>query len=904
MSCASATLYAQWTPDTLTVDYHPNGGSGAPAAQTVTCASGSVTLSSTAPTLTDYTFAGWNTELGGGGTAYAAGASVSCEGLNSANLTLYAQWLGTIVYDANGGSGDPADETCTPGSTPTLSSTIPTRPGHTFTGWNTEAGGGGTGYASGASVSCVGLTLYAQWSADPVYTVTFNANGGTGAPAALECWAGSVTLPSTVPTRPGYTFAGWSVAVNGSDTVSMAVTGITMEGPSQYQSGTIVSYGSWISLNEQLSAGQRLVFDKDFFADLLEEFPNMDSIKIGIKDPATWSNTAIYYSGAFVNDQFVNIVRYPTGNRIARHYTQNSYTGLEDVILNAQDYEVFFELTSDGNNIRYGQRRGGAGTNATRDHDIRITQYSDWNTNNKAETGDQGYGFTAVDAVMLIDVGSNGQLDTANIDWTGIELAASPGASVSCDDLTLYAQWSQNPVHTVTYQPMGGTGEPADQTCTSGLTVTLSTTVPTRTGYTFLGWTSDADSHSTVHAAGSTLPCADMTLNAQWAPGSSFTVTYEPNGGTGDPADQTCTSTTVTLSSTVPTRAGYTFAGWNTQADSNGTVHAAGSTVSCADVTLYAQWTQLEPGTTWACTVDTSDGYTAGVAYVSTESNGTLSLYRAARGTSTGPWELSLVQTYAFESTSTANAMMMDSNGTLYVHLFPRDTGGATKRLRLNTDGTTTEIATFTGADVINMGAFDGTRFVGGSDGDGSAWFSTNSPTSDGYNPGFFGTPSVVVKDLTVVPSGNGGTVSTSYAGWVAGLSIDQTMLLINPADGQFVTLAAGSLGGPAITTTQNFGAAFTMGDKMFFVNNDGQMVSYGPSGLAQENVTNDGYLPMTVSSDVDAASCFGVTDLVLTPDELTYDNSNGSSSAPDPQDCVGGSWTITSTTPTKNGND
>ena len=48
--------------------------------------------------------------------------------------------------------------------------------------------------------------------------VTFNANGGTGAPSTVECWSGSVTLPSTAPTRSGYTFAGWNTAANGSGT--------------------------------------------------------------------------------------------------------------------------------------------------------------------------------------------------------------------------------------------------------------------------------------------------------------------------------------------------------------------------------------------------------------------------------------------------------------------------------------------------------------------------------------------------------------------------------------------------------------------------------------------------------------------------------------------------------------
>ena len=100
------------------VTFNANGGTGAPS--TVECWSGSVTLPSTAPTRSGYTFAGWNTAANGSGTNYAAGASVSC-----ADVTLYAQWTqntSTIAYDATGGSGDPSDQTCTSGNV-TLSST-------------------------------------------------------------------------------------------------------------------------------------------------------------------------------------------------------------------------------------------------------------------------------------------------------------------------------------------------------------------------------------------------------------------------------------------------------------------------------------------------------------------------------------------------------------------------------------------------------------------------------------------------------------------------------------------------------------------------------------------------------------------------------------------------------------
>ena len=71
-----------------------------------------------------------------------------------------------------------------------------------------------------------------------------------------------------------------------------------------------------------------------------------------------------------------------------------------------------------------------------------------------------------------------------------------------------------------------------------------------------------------------------------------FTVSYNANGGNGAPsAQEKRYDITLTLSSTVPTRTGYTFAGWATSAD-GAVAYAAGATYSAnADVTLYAQWT-------------------------------------------------------------------------------------------------------------------------------------------------------------------------------------------------------------------------------------------------------------------------------------------------------------------------
>jgi uncharacterized protein (TIGR02145 family)/uncharacterized repeat protein (TIGR02543 family) len=116
-----------------------------------------------------YTFAGWNTTTGGGGTDYAAGASYTAD----ANVTLYAKWTSlptyTVTYDGNGSTGGsvPPAQTKTQGVALTLASNTGSlvKSGYTFAGWNTTTGGSGTDYAAGASYTAdANMTLYAKWT--------------------------------------------------------------------------------------------------------------------------------------------------------------------------------------------------------------------------------------------------------------------------------------------------------------------------------------------------------------------------------------------------------------------------------------------------------------------------------------------------------------------------------------------------------------------------------------------------------------------------------------------------------------------------------------------------------------------------------------------------------------------
>ena len=211
----------------FTVSFDANGGEGALDPVTVN-AEDEYTAPECAFTAPDgQEFDCWTNA--DGTETYPAGTSL---GLLAGDTTLYAKWKDvepapvthfTVSFDANGGTGEmsPADvdadaEYTVPGSAFTAPA------GKVFDSWNTAADGTGTKYMpQDAPAIHENMTLFAQWVAAPTTkcTVTFDANGGTGAMDVLTADLGTtVTLPASTFTRDGYVFAGWNTAADGTGT--------------------------------------------------------------------------------------------------------------------------------------------------------------------------------------------------------------------------------------------------------------------------------------------------------------------------------------------------------------------------------------------------------------------------------------------------------------------------------------------------------------------------------------------------------------------------------------------------------------------------------------------------------------------------------------------------------------
>ena len=243
------TYYAQWkkTAESIrvTIAYHANGGTGAPASHTAAMNGDTAVyrLSATVPVRSGYKFTGWRLDNDNGYDLDRPGQSIAIQVSESGTLTYYAQWEKiaeaenvrvVIGYNANGGTGAPASHEAAVSDGIAqfwLSSEEPEREGYTFKGWLYENKSGGQLLNPGQTVQMdvtgsKTATFYAQWEkaaeAESMrVVVAYNANGGTGAPdsheAVIRDGIAEFRLSFEKPEREGYTFKGW-LYENKSDT--------------------------------------------------------------------------------------------------------------------------------------------------------------------------------------------------------------------------------------------------------------------------------------------------------------------------------------------------------------------------------------------------------------------------------------------------------------------------------------------------------------------------------------------------------------------------------------------------------------------------------------------------------------------------------------------------------------
>lgn len=404
-------------------------------------------------------------------------------------------------------------------------------------------------------------------------TTTFNSNYGTATTSTQSITtAGNVALTTNSFTRPGYTFAGWNTAANGSGTA--------------YTNGQAVTFTANTTLYAQWSTTSQTV---------------TYALNGGTGTAPTQANTATTATFTVAAGTGLSKTGYTFGgwnDGTANYAAGDTYTmGASNVTLTAVWTANTYVVT-----YSYNQATGGYSTASS--------SFTTAGTTITLPTPTRtGYTFSGWydDSVFTNLIGLAG----ASYSPTGATTA-----------ITLYAKWAVA-VSSISYDANGGTGSAAATSGNTLATVTIGNgTGITRGGYTLVGWNTAANMSGTEYLPGGTLvmPAGGITLYADWN-ANSYTVNYNTGGGSSVASGSYVTAGSITLPS-APTYAGYTFNGWFAASSGGSALGSTYSPSGYGNITIYAQWTanaqtisyNANNGTGSIADVGTTTGASVGLA--------------------------------------------------------------------------------------------------------------------------------------------------------------------------------------------------------------------------------------------------------------------------------------------------
>lgn len=591
------------------ITYDVNGATGnAPSAFTSPGTSTTLPLG-TGLSKSGYTFGGWSTT--------SSGSAVSSTYSSTISRTLYAVWTANqyvITYLANNGTGTQTAGSYTTGATATTlpATTTFTRTGYTFGGWATSATSTTpvTSYSTSANV-----TFYAIWI-HGTYTVTYNANGGSGTMAAQTSNA-TANLNANTFTYTDRVFNGWNTSADGTGTAySNSVSYPFLANITLYaQWGNVITFSS-----QGATSGTPSQTSQSWSSGAI----NLPQVGTMVKAGYTfggWSNGTTTYAGGASYTPTGGITLNPVWTANSYTISFNSNSASSGNVPANQTWTAGTTARTLSGNIgspvlaKSGYTFGGWATSASSTNAVTTyssfanqTFYAIWtpisytityalNGGTSAlptQANRQIYNTFALAATPTkADYYFAGWSDSATA-TTYAALATYSITATSPSAITLTAQWI--PTYTLNYVLNGSTSAVTGEgTYNSGTVVTL-TAAPTRTGYTFNNW---LDSSNVTHAAGSSFTVLqNSVLQAQWT-AVLYPVTYALNGASGTLPLQSslAMNSPFVISSTEPVRAGYAFGGWS---DST-SVYPAGSTyvIGTSSVTLTAQWSAIPYSVTY-----------------------------------------------------------------------------------------------------------------------------------------------------------------------------------------------------------------------------------------------------------------------------------------------------------------
>ena len=502
-----------------------------------------------------YTWSGWNTKAGGSGTGYTDKQAVrNLTSENNGSVTLYAQWTPIayrIQFDKN--LTDATGETASMGMTfdvaKNLTSNGFTSPSSKFNCWNSKPDGSGQAYANGQSVKNLTkapndvVTLYAQWNTNS-YTVTFvDGHDGKTISAPSVKYGGNAT-PPTKPSHEGYTATTWDgnyQNVTHDETVTLQYR------PNAYKIAFKPNGGTGTMVDQQMEYDKAKALDRNAFTHTGYTFTGWKEQDADTRyaDGETVKNLTSIDGGT------IALLAQWEPNAYTIKYNANGGTGT--MADQQMKYDTPAQLTANAyNKTGYtftGWRRDDKAT-GTRYHNretvtsllsangATATMYAQWKANEYTVTFIDGHNGKTI-GTETVAYGSNA---------TEPNKPVHEGYTATSWDKPL-SNITGDTVITLSYRPNAyiirfnknapdATGSTADKRMEYDKPGNLTRNGYSRTGYTWLGWSSSTDGNGTMYSDGQNvvnLTSEDggtVMLYAVWKI-NRYTVTFI-DGKTGD----------------------------------------------------------------------------------------------------------------------------------------------------------------------------------------------------------------------------------------------------------------------------------------------------------------------------------------------------------------------------------
>ena len=369
----------------------------------------------------------------------------------------------TVAFNANGGSGSIESITKTENEEFELPANTFTKTGFTFAGWNTKStpDESSKSYKDKEKIKLTeDLTLYAQWKeiAKVFYTVKFDANGGTGEMNKITAESGiEIAITENSFTKAGWTFSGWNTKSDGTGTPYNDKTKITL-------TADVILYAQW-------AAGTGTAYKVEHWQQNIAD----DGYTLAKTEPMT--GTTGEKTAAKAEE---------TAGFTAKEFVQEKIAADGSTVVKILYDRKIITLTFDADN-------GGEKTVLSGRFGAEIVPPSPEKTD---------FIFTGWSTDKTPTESSKSYKDKEKITLT--------------EDLTLYAQWKENPSYSINYNLNEGTN-PEDARTSYKQDETVVLPVPTREFYDFAGWylTQDfSDEAITGWNAGERT--GDTTLYAKW----------------------------------------------------------------------------------------------------------------------------------------------------------------------------------------------------------------------------------------------------------------------------------------------------------------------------------------------------------------------------------------------------